>query len=95
MKQVTAPFIGQILKNKLSNGQVVVVEVLQLAVAGSNMPRVCDVRENIYPLGYMIQKNLTWACPIENLFVDEETKALTEKAFEPMSHKHALAHYKF
>lgn len=88
------PFVGQILKNKLSNGQVVTVRVMALNVAGTEMPRVCDARE-VLPDQYLISKNLTWAAPLENLFCDEETKALTEKEFELISHEDSLIHWKF
>jgi len=87
-------FIDQILKNKLSNGQILIVRVMQLGVAGTNMVRVCDNRETL-PDNYLISKNLTWAAPIENLIVDEETEALTKKAFEPMSDKDSLIHWMF
>lgn len=91
MKQV---FEGQILKNKLSNGEIVIVRVMALNVAGTNMPRVCDNREML-PDAYLISKNKTWACPLENLFSDEETRALTDAAMTPISHKDSLIHSKF
>lgn len=84
----------QVLKNKLSDGSVVIVRVMALNVAGTNMPRVCDYRE-VLPDQMLISKNLTWAAPLENLFEDSETKALTEKAFTLMSHADSLIHWKF
>jgi hypothetical protein len=87
-------FIGQILKNVLSNGQIIIVRVMSLNVANSGMPRVCDNRE-ILPDNYLIEKNKTWACPVENLIEDSETKELTEKSMVPMSHKDSLIHWKF
>jgi hypothetical protein len=94
MTKVTNVFIGQILKNKLTNGAVVLVRVMQLNVAGTDMPRVCDMRETL-PDAYLIAKSLTWAAPLENLYQDSETQALTEKEFILMSHEHSLIHYKF
>ena len=87
-------YVGQILKNKLSNGQVIVVRVMALNVAGTNMPRVCDNRESL-PDGYLIEKNRTWAAPLENLVDDEETKSLSEAANTPMNHKDALVQWRF
>jgi hypothetical protein len=87
-------FIDQILKNVLANGSEVIVRVMSLNVADTEMVRVCDYRETL-PDGYLIEKNKTWAAPLENLRSDDETKRLTEKAFEPMSHKDSLIHWKF
>lgn len=87
-------FVGQILKNKLSNGSVVMVRVMGLNVAGTEMVRVCDSRESL-PDAYLIEKNRTWAAPLENLVSDAETKTLTEKELQPMNHKEALVHFKF
>lgn len=67
---------------------------MSLNVGGTNMPRVCDNRETL-PDQYLISKNLTWAAPIENLFQDEETKALTDAAHVLIGHKDSLIHYKF
>lgn len=87
-------FIGQIVKNKLSNGAEIIVRVIELNVAGTDMVRVCDNREML-PDAYLISKNKTWAAPIENLVVDAETQKLTDSAFTPIAHKDALIHWRF
>jgi hypothetical protein len=87
-------YVGKILKNKLSDGSIIIVRIMGLNVAGTNMPRVCDNREML-PDAYLIDKNLTWAAPIENLIEDAETIALTDKSMEPISHKDSLIHWKF
>jgi len=87
-------YIGQIVKNKLSTGAVVVVRIIATNVAGTEMFRVCDARE-VLPDNYLISKNKTWAAPIENLSIDAETQAQTEKELAPMAHKDSLIHYKF
>ena len=94
MKNVKTAFIGQVLKNKLSNGSIVLVRVMSLNVGGTEMPRVCDHRESL-PDGYLIEKNLTWAAPLENLYVDSETIEITDKENTPISHKDSLIHWKF
>ena len=63
-------FVGQILKNKLYNNQVVMVEVV--SIENGNV-RVCIFGEYKFPLKWMIEKNKTYYCPVENLICDEET----------------------
>jgi hypothetical protein len=90
----TQILVGQVLKNKLSNGAEIVVRVLALNVAGTDMVRVCDNREML-PDAKLIKNNKTWAAPIANLIDDAETKALTDKAFEIVGHKDQLIHCGF
>jgi hypothetical protein len=88
-------YIGQVLKNKLSNDSEIMVRIISLNVAGTNMPRVTDHRETL-PDAYLISKNLTWAAPIENLFADEETKSIEAREYEMTHvHKDSLIHYNF
>lgn len=94
MTKVKAVYQEQVLKNKLSDGSIVIVRVMALNVAGTEMPRVCDARE-ILPDAMLISKNLTWAAPLENLYEDSETKALTEKAFTLIGHADSLAQWRF
>ena len=89
-------FQGQILKNTLSNGQTILVQVLAAPCEKlSGMARVCDAREPAMPLSWLINKNKTWACPVENLLEDAETKKLTDAKLTPMPHEHALIHWAF
>lgn len=59
--------IGQILFNVLANGQVIEVRVMQLCVAGTNMPRVCFANAD-RPDQELIDDNLTWAANLDRLF---------------------------
>ena len=63
--------IGQILFNVLSNGQILKVRVMQLNVAGTNMPRVCFAHAD-RPDQELIDNNLTWAANLERLFYTHE-----------------------
>lgn len=77
MKQVQ---VGQILQNKLSTGQSIIVRVIELNVAGTDMPRVTDARETATDK-QLIARGRTWACPVENLEPLEDG---------PMMHKNGL-----
>jgi len=71
-------YIGQIVKNKLSTGEVIAVRIIAVNAAGPEMFRVCDARE-VLPDNYLISKNKTWVVQSENLLIDTETQAQTEK----------------
>jgi hypothetical protein len=64
--------IGQILFNVLANGQVIEVRVMQLCVAGTDMPRVCFASAD-RPDQELIDNNLTWAANLDRLFYTHET----------------------
>lgn len=59
--------IGQKLFNVLANGQIIEVRVMQLNVAGTDMPRVCFARAD-RPDQELIENNLTWAANLDRLF---------------------------
>ena len=57
--------IGQIVENKLSNGQVIVVRVMEF-ITSVGMWRVTDACET-RPDAWLVEHNRTWAVPLENL----------------------------
>jgi hypothetical protein len=59
--------IGQKLFNLLANGQIIEVRVMQLNVAGTDMPRVCFANAD-RPDQELIENDLTWAANKERLF---------------------------
>lgn len=59
--------VGQKLFNVLANGQILEVRVMQLNVAGTNMPRVCFAHAD-RPDQELIDANLTWAANLDRLF---------------------------
>ena len=59
--------IGQKLFNVLSNGQILEVRVMQLNVAGTDMPRVCFANAD-RPDQELIDADLTWAANLDRLF---------------------------
>jgi hypothetical protein len=59
--------IGQKLFNLLANGQIIEVRVMQLNVAGTDMPRVCFANAD-RPDQELIDNDLTWAANTERLF---------------------------
>lgn len=96
MKQATTIFQNQVLKNKLSTGDVILVRVMALNVGGTNMPRVCRNDESEAQTdAFLINNNKTWAAPLENLYVDEETQKLTEAAHVLIGHADSLVHEAF
>lgn len=56
---------GQIVENKLTNGQVIVCRVLGF-IESVGMFRLTDARET-KPDAWLIENNRTWAAPIENI----------------------------
>ena len=60
---------GMVVKNNLSNGQSITVRVMEF-VQAVQMFRVTDARETDSD-AKLIERNRTWAVPIENLEIDE------------------------
>lgn len=56
---------GQIVENKLSNGKVIVCRVVEF-IETVGMYRLTDARETGSDAS-LIERNLTWAAPIENI----------------------------
>ena len=59
---------NEILENRLPSGSVVVVRVVEMLDNG--MARVADVRDWTFEMtpSALIEADLTWACPVENLY---------------------------